>query len=131
MTPDSDNPQDGISEAEGIPEWSEGPCGGGVLFNGVDPNAARRAHMREQTMAKQAAERRSVKPASGMHLDHQTRLAMAQERAAALHAELASLSDEHQDWLRTQGFVEAGLPGKRRKSLPPDTVTADSGRGDT
>ena len=37
-----------------------GGVGEGVLINGMDQQAARRAHMRELTMARQAAERRSL-----------------------------------------------------------------------
>lgn len=115
MTPDLDSPE------EGIPDWSEGVFGAGVPVNGVDPHAVRRAHMREQTTAKQAAERRSVRPTPGVPRGHQARLEVAQERAAELHVELARLDAQHQAWLRVQGFVEAPLLS-RRKSLPPDIV---------
>ena len=81
-------------------------CGEAVPLNGIDEQAARRAHMREMTTARQMAERRRIQPMPGA--DQLTKLAASHERAAALRAELARIEEEHQSWLGTRGETEAG-----------------------
>ena len=78
--------------------------GEGVLHDGIDVQSARRAHMRELTTARQAAERRRTRPLDG---DYPTRQAAAQERAAELQSELARIEAAHQQWLRDHGEAES------------------------
>lgn len=80
------------------------PLGEGVTHNGVDGTAARRAHMRGQTMARQAAERRCARPPADGGLDRPARLAARREREAELRVELARLDAAHRNWLDDQGL---------------------------
>ncbi|HVA89515.1 MAG TPA: hypothetical protein VNL71_06705 [Chloroflexota bacterium] len=77
--------------------------GEGVARNGIDGSSARRAHMRELTMARQAAERRFARPGISMTTDRPARLAAARERAEELRQELARIDDMHRAWLQAQG----------------------------
>jgi hypothetical protein len=86
--------------------------GDGICCNGVDDSAIKRAHMRELTAARQAAEKRFARPGPGAGADRATKLAAAQERAADLRAELARIDAEHRLWLLNQG---EGVPGLRKR----------------
>jgi len=77
--------------------------GDGICRNGVDSQAGRRAHMRELTMARQAAERRHARPSPQPGMDRSGQLAAAQERAVELRIELARLDASHREWLHAQG----------------------------
>ena len=78
--------------------------GEGVLLNGVDGQAARRAHMREQTTARQVAERRHDQPLGVLRAaDQATRLAAAGVRDAEKSTALADILAEHEEWLRRAG----------------------------
>lgn len=85
----------------------------GILHNGVDGLAVRRAHMRALTMARQAAERRSMRAAGR---DGSARLVAARERAAELRAELARIDAEHRTWLHEQGEDAAARRTRRRRA---------------
>ena len=87
-------------------ESREGVVGDAVPRNGEDDQAARRAHMREQTMARQAAERKALRPAGEARLGRPARADEAQQREADLHAELARINAEHRDWLREHGAAD-------------------------
>lgn len=86
----------------------------GMLCNGVDSAAERRAHMRELTMARQAAERRHARPTSDLRLDRQAQALAARARDAELRAELARIDDAHRTWLRAQGEDVPELPARNR-----------------
>jgi len=77
--------------------------GEAVSLNGVDLSAVRRAHFRELTMARQAAERRSARPNFEKHLDAAERLAAAHLRSEELRVELARIDSTHWLWLHDQG----------------------------
>ncbi|MDB5075559.1 MAG: hypothetical protein JWO42_1738 [Chloroflexi bacterium] len=77
--------------------------GDGISCNGVDASAARRAHMRELTMARQAAEKRHARRGGNPGMDRPAQLAAAQERTVELHAELARIDAEHRTWMHEQG----------------------------
>jgi hypothetical protein len=79
--------------------------GEGVSRNGADCAAERRAHMRGQTMARQAAEQRHARPTRPMGLDRSARLVVARERALELRAELDRIDAEHKTWLQDQGEI--------------------------
>src|SRR5579871_2100330 len=83
----------------------EPPFGEGVLHNGIDGSAIRRAHMRALTMARQAAERRCALPAPLWVSDRQARLAARRERVEELRVELARIDDAHWRWLDEQGVA--------------------------
>lgn len=94
--------------------------GDAVSRNGVDCSAARRAHMRALTMARQAAERRHARPADAAGLDSTARLAAARERAVELRAELERIDAEHRTWLHDQGEDVPELHVRQRKG--PETT---------
>ncbi len=50
------------------PESHESVMGDAIPRNGVEGQATRRTHMREQTMARQAAERKALRPSTEAHL---------------------------------------------------------------
>lgn len=75
----------------------EGVLADGLLRNGVDGLAARRAHLRAMTMARQAAEQRHMHPAGP------AQCVSTREHAVALRAELARIDAEHRQWLHDQG----------------------------
>ncbi len=78
----------------------------GLLRNGVDDLAARRAHMREMTMARQAAERHYTHPAGPPPL------VAARDSAADLRAELARIDATHRTWLHDHGV---DVPARRTR----------------
>jgi hypothetical protein len=87
----------------------------GVLCNGVDGSAERRSHMRELTMARQAAERRHARPASETGLDRAAQVVAARARAVELRAELERIDAEHRTWLRARGEHVPDPPTRRHK----------------
>jgi hypothetical protein len=88
-----------------------------MLYNGLDPTAAWRLHMREQTMARQAAERRFAKRTQAVEHDGPARDREGVQRSAAFRAELARISAEHWAWLREHGAEMADRP-QRKQKLP-------------
>ena len=98
------------------PESHEGILGDAVPRNGKDDQAARRAHMREQTTARQAAERNAERPAYEGRLDRSARIDGVHEREASLQNELTRINTEHQTWLR-QG-TPPDLPASAPESPP-------------
>src|SRR5665213_2730024 len=87
-----------------------------MLYNGVDGLAMRRAHMRELTRARQAAERRYTQPALAANREGPPRLTTASERTAEYQAEIARISDEHRTWMREQGEIVVELRTRRRRA---------------
>ncbi len=65
----------------------------GLLIDGVDPQAAWRAHLRELTTARQAVERQSGRV-------YTETLEEYEKRRAQLLDTLARIDEEHQAWLR-------------------------------
>ncbi|HVC81138.1 MAG TPA: hypothetical protein VNL35_11635 [Chloroflexota bacterium] len=103
---------------EAGPESQESLWGDAVPVGGVEDQASRRAHMREQTMARQAAERRRVLPAFETRLDRPARLDAARDREADLQVELTRIYAEHQMWLRERGLADPSERG-RKDCCPP------------
>ncbi|HVA91388.1 MAG TPA: hypothetical protein VNL71_16260 [Chloroflexota bacterium] len=87
----------------------ESIIGDAVPLNGLEDQSARRAHMREQTTARQAAERRLEFPRiRRAEYDYHARMAA---RAGEVRAELALIDVAHEAWLRAHGGeVEETLP---------------------
>ena len=90
-----------LSRQESGPESQENVFGDGVPHNGVDGQAVRRAHMQEQTTARQAAERRLEHDRIPLW-DHEHR-ALVAARVVEVRAELALINAAHQTWLRAHG----------------------------
>jgi len=90
-----------------------------MLYNGVDGLAMRRAHMRELTRARQAAERRYTQPALAASREGPPRLTTARERAVEYHEEIARINAEHRIWMREQGEIVVELRTRRRKATAP------------
>ena len=93
---------------EGGGESQESLVGDAVAVNGVEDQAGRRTHMREQTMARQAAERAAMRPASErrLDLDRPGRLDAARDREAILQVELTRINADHQTSLRELGLFD-------------------------
>lgn len=90
-----------------------------MLYNGIDGLATRRAHMRELTLARQAAERRYTQPASAVPREGQPRLTTARARAVEFQEEIARINAEHRIWMHEQGEVVVELRTRRRKVDAP------------
>jgi hypothetical protein len=89
---------------EGVNTESQGLLGDSVVIAGVDRQAARRAHMRAQTTARQAADVQYRQPLGVLRsADQATRSAAMRVRAAERSAALAAIASEHQAWLHAQG----------------------------
>ena len=91
--------------------------GGGVLRNGIDEQAAYRAHLREMTTARQAAERRHASARSTeATMERAARQVAAEVRLAVLREELARIDGLHRRWLLEHMPVPAiaAIPGLRR-----------------
>ncbi|HVC79802.1 MAG TPA: hypothetical protein VNL35_04780 [Chloroflexota bacterium] len=86
------------------PESKESLWGDAVPVDGTEDQATRRTHMREQTMARQAAERRRILPPFEARLDRSARLDAAREREADLQVELLRINAGHQTWLRDRSL---------------------------
>ena len=79
--------------------------GEGVLINGVDADVARRAHMRDLTTARQAAERAQSQGRARTYRAKATpadRHVALETLAAAGVTTLAEIEAAHQLWLREQ-----------------------------
>ncbi|GAC1402004.1 MAG: hypothetical protein NVSMB65_19250 [Chloroflexota bacterium] len=75
--------------------------GEGVIVNGGDQQADRRAHMRALTTARQAAERRALHGPEGSATSGSARRGVErQARRVELQAELQRIEAEHQTWLQ-------------------------------
>ena len=90
-----------LDRQESGPESQENVLGDGVPRNGVEGQAVRRAHMREQTTARQAAERR-LEHDGIPRRDHEHR-ALVAAQVVEVRAELALINAAHQTWLRAHG----------------------------
>ena len=90
-----------------------------ILRNGVDRSAFRRAHLRELTLARQAAERRNAQPKAQVGLERWEQQAATRERAAAFRGELARINAAHRTWLREQGVVVTRHSKYGRQTLEP------------
>ena len=90
-----------------------------MLYNGIDGLAMRRAHMRELTLARQAAERRYTQPASAVTREGLPRLTTAHERAVEFQEEIARINAEHRIWMREQGEIVVELRTRRRRTDTP------------
>jgi len=96
----------------------------GMLHNGVDSTAVRRAHMRALTAARQAAERSQSRHAAPVSLDGAAEHDAA--RTAAMYAEIARLTAEHRAWQREQGEEVQDRPRRRRATISRDSYDTDS-----
>ena len=83
-----------------------------LLHNGVDGLAARRAHMRELTMARQAAERQYARSVGrdGPALPDETRA-----YAVQYQGDLARIEGEHMTWLHARGVDVPERPARRTR----------------
>ena len=83
-----------------------------LLHNGVDGLAARRAHMRQLTMARQAAERQYARAVGrdGPVLRDETRA-----YAVQYQGDLARIEGEHMTWLHAQGVDVPERPARRTR----------------
>ena len=86
-----------------------------MACDGLDPTASWRMHMREQTMARQAAERRFAKSARVIGLDGHALNGDVQPRGVEYRAELARISAEHWAWLREHNGDVADRPLRKRR----------------
>lgn len=96
-------------------QWDQdGMLVDGMLCNGVDVLAEQRTHMRELTMARQAAERDAA--AVWMRrAGNEAPLLEQRERVEAARAKLARLQADHQAWQLAHGaVVEERHPRRRR-----------------
>jgi len=83
----------------------------GMLYNGVDSMAVRRAHMRTLTAARQAAEQSQSRHAVSVALDQAGEHDAA--RTAAIYTEIARLTVVLRAWQREQGEVVEDRPRRR------------------
>ncbi len=84
--------------------------GEGVLINGVDAEAGRRAHMRGLTTARQTAEQGPSRGWLRAYLPEPTateRLQAHQMHTAATDAAFIEIEAAHQTWLRAQEVLAA------------------------
>lgn len=98
----------------------ETALGEAVSRNGVDCSAQRRAHMRELTTARQAAERLHKRPLGQADADRSSQLAAARDRALDLRTELARIDAEHRTWLHDQGEDVPELRSRQHKVAGTD-----------
>jgi len=106
-----------MSQLQGI-SWDDRQLPGSglvdaLVYNGVDGLAARQAHMRALTMARQAAERqytRSMGRVAAAPSD------VMRANVVQLQAELARIEAGHRTWLRAQGM---DLPERRTRRTKP------------
>ncbi len=88
-----------------------------ILYDGVDPMATRRAHMRDVTMARQAAERRFAQRGPAEKQDRPARLTAAKERAAALRLELERINVANRQWQIEHGEAVLDLPDRGHRKI--------------
>jgi len=105
-------------ERRGIVSRQEGSLIDAMLYNGIDVLAERRAHMRELTMARQAAEQRSA-PAAHREVAAGEQFGEVREGATALRAELARLQAAHRAWLDEHGVRVAERRTRRQRAPKP------------
>jgi hypothetical protein len=86
-----------------------------ILYDGVDPQAVWRTHLREVTMARQAAERRRDQRDVLVPQDRSARAATARARAEAFHVEMERINADHRRWQLERGPVAVELPNRGRK----------------
>jgi len=86
----------------------------GMLYKGIDSLAPRRAHMRELTTARQAAEQRYAQSLAA-HRNGSATLSEAREGAVELSLELTRLDVAHRHWLYEHGEDVAQHPIRRRR----------------
>ena len=89
-----------------------------MLYNGVDILAARRAHMRELTAARQAAEQLQSRQRVQAPLGPESDAGAGRQRTIAMYAELSRLNDEHRAWELEQGITVRERPGRLRRARP-------------
>jgi len=94
------------------PQLAESGLVDALVHNGVDGLAARRAHMRELTMARQAAERQYARSVGrdGLALPDETRA-----YAVQYQVDLTRIEGEHLTWLHAQGMDVPERPARRTR----------------
>ena len=90
----------------------------GVVYDGIDHAAARRAHARALMTARQAAERGHGGPAGP-----------GADRVAACRAEMARIDAAHRAWLPEQGEEVFPLPPRGRRRSGTSSLGAEGGPG--
>jgi hypothetical protein len=101
-----------------------------ILYDGIDPLALRRAHLRELTTARQAAERRLVRRDSSIPHDGASRAVAARERAVAFQIEMDRINVDHRSWQHEQSEDVTELPERQHRaasSAVPDLAAAALG----
>lgn len=76
----------------------------GLLQDGTDRAASWRAHLRESTMARQAAEQRYAQSRSASRADDPESMIVARECASVLRAESARINATHRAWMSAHGM---------------------------
>ena len=89
-----------------------------ILYDGVDPRAIRRTHMREVTMARQAAERRLALRNPSAAQDQASKAVTARERAEEFRLEMARISADHRRWQSEHGETVTELPERGHHKQP-------------
>lgn len=113
------------SHEEGVFQSNKALFGDGVLINGEDGQAARRAHMRAQTTARQVAERRASESRGlSRFAGREERLTAVRDREAEKTTAFAGIEAAHQVWLHAQ---TARLTEARGGVLPEGAPTAPPG----
>jgi hypothetical protein len=84
-----------------------------IKYDGVDVHAIWRAHLREVTMARQAAERRLAQRASRAPQDAPARTAAARQRTEEFRLEMDRINADHKRWQREHGVLTTELPDRR------------------
>ena len=97
--------------------WS-GSSMDSILYDGVDAHAIWRAHLREVTMARQAAERRLAQRASPTRQDVAARAAASRQRTEEFQLEMERINAEHRRWQQEHGVLDEELPGRRHGVKP-------------
>ena len=105
-------------------ESRAGLVGDAVPLNGVEDQAARRAHMLAQTTARQVAERTAARTASERRLNRTAREDSGRDREAMLQVELTRINAEDQTWRREHGLADP-LVNELESSLPGDTMAPE------
>ena len=95
--------------------WPENGMMDAILYDGKDPLGSWRSHMREVTMARQAAERRLSLRTSSQVQDRPARLVAAQERAEEFRIEMGRINDDHRRWRQAHGELTLELPDRGRQ----------------
>lgn len=109
--------------------WPENGMMDSILYHGVDPLSTWRSHMREVTMARQAAERRLAVRTSSVAQDRPARLLAARERAEEFRLEMDRINDDHRRWRTDHGELAIELPDRGRHRLPGDKLPGTTVEG--